>query len=117
MRIATQAHDHTHVFLSRMWSANRRISDIGKVYYGELYKACAARDLDRVERLIRDMRIDMAGVILQDRVRTAELRILPGVLTDSELARLRATRSQMGTHWRFSSTTGCSRTTRNSPTT
>src|SRR5262249_48634814 len=89
-RLETQAVHHTNVFLSSMWFTNRRIAYVGKAYFSELYAACEAKDLDRVERLVRDYRIDMAGVVLQDRVRTSELRILPHVLDTSEFSRLRA---------------------------
>jgi DNA-binding GntR family transcriptional regulator len=88
-RFAVQMIDQTHVFLNRFWYANRRIALITQRYFAELYKACDRRDLDVVERLIRDQRIDTAGVILQDRVRSAELSIFPGILTASELERLR----------------------------
>jgi DNA-binding GntR family transcriptional regulator len=89
-RFALQVTDHTHVFLTRFWYANRRIAQVTQRYFSELYDACAARDLDRAERLVRDQRIDLAGVILQDRVRMHELRTLPGVLTEPELERLAA---------------------------
>ena len=89
-RFAVQVVDQTHVFMTRMWYANRRIAEITQLYFGELYKACQRRDLDRVERVIRDQRIDTAGVILQDRVRTKELFVFPGILTPTELDRLRA---------------------------
>jgi DNA-binding GntR family transcriptional regulator len=89
-RLAMQAVHHTHVFLNQMWYTNRRIAYVGKAYFAELFGACGGHDLDRVERLIRDHRIDMAGVILQDRIRTDELEILPGVLTGAELQRLRS---------------------------
>jgi DNA-binding GntR family transcriptional regulator len=89
-RLALQVVDHTHVFLSRFWYANRRIAYVTKVYFSELYKACRAGDLDRVERLVRDHRVDIAGVILQDRARIKDLRTLPGILTPSELLRLSA---------------------------
>jgi DNA-binding GntR family transcriptional regulator len=87
-RLAMQSVHHTNVFLSSMWFTNRRIAYVGREHFRQLLKACEARDLDRVERLIRDYRIDMAGVILQDRVRTEDLHILPGVLTDAEFRRL-----------------------------
>lgn len=89
-RLATQTVHHTNVFLSSMWFSNRRIAYVGKTHFKQLYAACLEKDIDRVERLIREYRIDMAGVILQDRVRTAELRILPGVLTEPEFLRLQA---------------------------
>jgi DNA-binding GntR family transcriptional regulator len=89
-RYAMQLIDQTHVFLNRIWHANRRIAQVTQRYFAELYKACERRDLDRVERLLRDQRIDTAGVILQDRVRTDELLIFPGILTPAELDRLRA---------------------------
>jgi DNA-binding GntR family transcriptional regulator len=89
-RLVMQSVHHTNVFLSGMWFTNRRIAYVGKAYFSELYKALEAKDLDRVEGLIREWRVDMAAVILQDRVRTDELRILPSVLTPSELRRLRA---------------------------
>jgi DNA-binding GntR family transcriptional regulator len=87
-RLENQSVQHTNVFLSNMWFRNRQIAYVGKAYFTELYKACEAHDPDRVEHLIREYRIDMAGVILQDRIRTEELRILPGVLTPAELRRL-----------------------------
>jgi DNA-binding GntR family transcriptional regulator len=90
VRLVMQSVHHTNVFLSGMWFTNRRIAYVGRAYFSELYKALEAKDLDRVERLIREWRVDMAGVILQDRVRTDDLHILPSVLTASELARLRA---------------------------
>ena len=89
-RLVMQSVHHTNVFLSSMWFTNRRIAYVGKAHFYELYKACEAKDLDRVERLTRDYRVDMAGVILQDRVRTDELHILRGVLTQPEFQRLRA---------------------------
>jgi DNA-binding GntR family transcriptional regulator len=89
-RLVMQSVNHTNVFLSGMWFTNRRIAYVGKAYFTELYNALEAKDLDRVERLIRDWRVDMAGVILQDRVRSEELRILPSVLTPPELTRLQA---------------------------
>jgi DNA-binding GntR family transcriptional regulator len=89
-RFALQVTDHTHVFLNRIWYANRRIAQVTKLYFAALFAACEARDLDGVERVIRDHRIDLAGVILQDRVRTDDLHALRAVLTDSEVARLRA---------------------------
>jgi DNA-binding GntR family transcriptional regulator len=89
-RLVMQSVHHTNAFLSSLWFTNRRIAYVGKVYFAELYKACHAKDLDRVERLIRDYRIDMSGVILQDRIRTDELHILPGVLTQAEFRRLQA---------------------------
>jgi hypothetical protein len=89
-RLVMQSVHHTNVFLSGMWFTNRRIAYVGKAYLGHLYEALEAKDLDRVERLIREWRVDMAGVILQDRVRSDELRILPSVLTPVELRRLRA---------------------------
>ncbi len=90
LRLATQTVHHTNVFLSSMWFSNRRIAYVGKSHFKELYAACQIKDEDRVEQLIREYRIDMAGVILQDRVRTEELRILPAVLTRAESRRLRA---------------------------
>ncbi len=87
-RLAMQSVHHTDVFLSSMWFTNRRIADVGKAYFAELYHACEAREVDRVGDLIRGYRVDMAGVVLQDRVRTEDLRILPGVLTDAELQQL-----------------------------
>jgi DNA-binding GntR family transcriptional regulator len=89
-RLAMQSVHHTNVFLSSMWFTNRRIAYVGQEHFRQLYKACETRDLDEVERLLRDYRIDMAGVILQDRVRTEDLHILPGVLTDAEFLRLQA---------------------------
>ena len=89
-RLAMQSVQHTNVFLSSMWFTNRRIAYVGKAHFRDLYEACELRDLDRVERSIRDYRINMAGVILHDRVRTDDLRILPGVLNEPEFARLRA---------------------------
>jgi DNA-binding GntR family transcriptional regulator len=89
-RVAMQAVHHTNVFLSSMWFTNRRIAYVGKAYFGQLYKACEGKDIDRVAHLIRGYRVDMAGVILQDRVRTEDLHILPNVLTQPELQRLRA---------------------------
>jgi DNA-binding GntR family transcriptional regulator len=89
-RLVMQSVRHTDVFLSGMWFTNRRIAYLGKAYFSELYKALEAKDLDQVEHLIREWRVDMAGVILQDRVRTEDLRILPSVLTSAELGRLRA---------------------------
>ena len=90
LRLATQTVHHTNVFLSSMWFSNRRIAYVGKSHFRELYLACQVPDLDRVEQLIREYRIDMAGVILQDRVRTDELRVLPAILTRTEFKRLRA---------------------------
>ena len=90
LRLATQTVHHTNVFLSSMWFSNRRIAYVGKSHFKELYAACQAKDPDRVERLIREYRIDMAGVILQDRVRTDRLNILPAVLSRAEFKRLRA---------------------------
>lgn len=90
LRHATQAVHHTNVFLSSLWFSNRRIGHVGKAHYRELFAACQAEDADRVEQLIREYRVDMAGVILRDRVHTDELRILRGVLTRAEFARLRA---------------------------
>jgi DNA-binding GntR family transcriptional regulator len=89
-RLAMQSVHHTNVFLSSMWFTNRRIAYVGREHFRQLYQACEARDLDRVERLIRDYRIDMAGVILQDRVPTDALHILPGVLSQAEFRRLQA---------------------------
>jgi DNA-binding GntR family transcriptional regulator len=89
-RLVMQSVHHTNAFLSSLWFTNRRIAYVGKVYFAELYRACQAKDVDRVERLIRDYRIDMSGVILQDRIRTDELHILPGVLTQAEFRRLQA---------------------------
>jgi DNA-binding GntR family transcriptional regulator len=90
LRLATQTVHHTNVFLSSMWFSNRRIAYVGKAHFRALFSACRSRDPNVVENLIREYRIDMAGVILQDRVRTSELRILPGILTRSEFLRLRA---------------------------
>ena len=89
-RLAMQSVHHTDVFLSSMWFTNRRIADVGKAYFAQLYAACLARDGDRVSELIRGYRVDMAGVVLQDRVRTEDLRILPGALTPAEFLQLRA---------------------------
>jgi DNA-binding GntR family transcriptional regulator len=89
-RLETQTVHHTNVFLSSLWFSNRRIAHVGKSHYKELYAACQVRDLDRVEQLIREYRIDMAGVMLQDRVRTDGLRCLPAILTKAELDRLSA---------------------------
>jgi DNA-binding GntR family transcriptional regulator len=89
-RLEMQSVHHTNVFLSSMWFTNRRIAFVGREHFRQLYHACETRDPDRVERLIRDYRIDMAGVILQDRVRTDVLHILPGVLSPAELRRLQA---------------------------
>jgi DNA-binding GntR family transcriptional regulator len=89
-RLATQTVHHTNVFLSSMWFSNRRIAYVGKAHFRELYRACQVADSDLVERLIREYRIDMAGVILQDRVRTEDLHILPGVLSRDEFLRLQA---------------------------
>jgi DNA-binding GntR family transcriptional regulator len=89
-RLAMQSVHHTNVFLSSMWFTNRRIAYVGREHFRQLYQACAAKDLDRVERLLRDYRIDMAGVILQDRVTTDVLHILPGVLSEAEFRRLQA---------------------------
>jgi DNA-binding GntR family transcriptional regulator len=88
-RLAMQSVHHTDVFLSSMWFTNRRIADVGKAYFAQLYGACEARDIDRVGDLIRGYRVDMAGVVLQDRVRTEDLHILPGVLTTAEFLQLR----------------------------
>jgi DNA-binding GntR family transcriptional regulator len=87
-RLAMQVVDHAHLFLNRYWYAKRRLAQVTKLYYAELFKACKARDPERVERLMRDHRIDVAGVILQDRVRTPELRVFPGILSPAEFARL-----------------------------
>ncbi|MGO8859675.1 MAG: GntR family transcriptional regulator [Acidimicrobiales bacterium] len=87
-RLAMQSVHHTDVFLSSMWFTNRRIADVGKAYFAELCHACETRDVDRVGDLIRGYRVDMAGVVLQDRVRTEDLRILPGVLTNAEFQQL-----------------------------
>jgi DNA-binding GntR family transcriptional regulator len=87
-RLEMQSVHHTNVFLSSMWFTNRRIAYVGREHFRQLFKACEAKDPDRVERLIRDYRIDMAGVILQDRVRTDVLHILPGVLSQAEFRRL-----------------------------
>lgn len=89
-RFAAHVVDHTRVFLSRIWYANRRIAQATTAYFDELYRACEARDLDRTEQLVRDHRIDVAGVLLQDRVRVEDLHVLPGILSDDELARLTA---------------------------
>ena len=89
-RLAMQSVHHTDVFLSSMWFTNRRIADVGKAYFAQLYAACLARDGDRVSELIRGYRVDMAGVVLQDRVRTEDLQILPGALTPAEFLQLRA---------------------------
>jgi DNA-binding GntR family transcriptional regulator len=89
-RLAMQSVHHTNVFLSSMWFTNRRIAYVGREHFRQLYKACQEKDLDRVERLLRDYRIDMAGVILQDRVRTEVLHILPGILSPAEFRRLQA---------------------------
>ena len=89
-RLAMQSVHHTDVFLSSMWFTNRRIADVGKAYFAQLYAACLARDGDRVSELIRGYRVDMAGVVLQDRVRTEDLRILPGALTPAEFLQLQA---------------------------
>lgn len=89
-RLAMQSVHHTDVFLSSMWFTNRRIADVGKAYFAQLYAACLARDGDRVSELIRGYRVDMAGVVLQDRVRTEDLQILPGALTPAEFQQLRA---------------------------
>ena len=87
-RLEMQSVHHTNVFLSSMWFTNRRIAYVGREHFRQLFKACEAKDPDRVERLVRDYRIDMAGVILQDRVRTDVLHILPGVLSQAEFRRL-----------------------------
>ena len=89
-RLGMQSVHHTNVFLSSMWFTNRRIAYVGREHFRQLYHACEAGDLDRVERLLRDYRIDMAGVILQDRVRTEDLHILPGVLTQAEFEQQKA---------------------------
>jgi DNA-binding GntR family transcriptional regulator len=89
-RLSMQSVNHTNVFLSSMWFTNRRIAYVGREHFRQLYMASETRDPDRVERLIRDYRIDMAGVILQDRVRTDVLHILPGVLSQAEFRRLQA---------------------------
>jgi DNA-binding GntR family transcriptional regulator len=90
LRLAMQTVHHTNVFLSSVWFSNRRIAYVGKTHFKELYVACQLKDLDRVELLIREYRIDMAGVILRGRARTEELQVLPGVLTGDEFCRLRA---------------------------
>jgi DNA-binding GntR family transcriptional regulator len=89
-RYAAQVTDHTHVFLNRVWYANRRIAHVTKRYFAALYLACEGRDADRAERLIRDHRVDLSGVILQDRVRLRDLHVFPGILTHDELDRLAA---------------------------
>jgi hypothetical protein len=89
-RLALQSVHHTNVFLSSLWFTNRRIAYVGKEYFAQLYEACAANDIDLVGDLIRGYRVDMAGVVLRDRVRTDDLTILPGVLTQAELLQLRA---------------------------
>jgi DNA-binding GntR family transcriptional regulator len=89
-RFAMQVVEHTHVFLNRFWYANRRIAQVTQAYFAELYQACVDTNLDRVEQLIRDHRVDIAGVILQDRVRIKDLHTLPGILTIPELLRLSA---------------------------
>src|SRR4029077_18237761 len=73
-KLAQQVVDHTRLFLNRLWYADRRIAQVGKIYFAELFKACDTGDLDRVERLIRDQRVDMAGVILQGRYKVDDLR-------------------------------------------
>jgi DNA-binding GntR family transcriptional regulator len=88
-RLVLQSVHHTNVFLSGRWFTNRRIAYVSKAYFSELYQALEGKNLDRVERLIRDWRVDMAGMVLQDRVRAADLRILPSVLTETEFERLR----------------------------
>ena len=54
-RLAMQSVHHTDVFLSSMWFTNRRIADVGKAYFAQLYAACLARDVDRVSELIRGL--------------------------------------------------------------
>jgi DNA-binding GntR family transcriptional regulator len=89
-RLAMQSVHHTNVFLSSMWFTNRRIAYVGKAYFADLYSACEAKEIDRVSTLIRNYRVDMAGVVLQDRIRVGDLKILPGTLTPAELRRLKA---------------------------
>jgi len=43
-RLAMQSVHHTDVFLSSMWFTNRRIADVGKAYFAQLYAACLARE-------------------------------------------------------------------------
>ncbi len=89
-RLVLQSVHHTNVFLSSKWFTNRRIGYVSKAYFRELYQALEQKDLDRVERLIRDWRVDMAGTVLQNRVRADDLCILPSVLNEREFERLRA---------------------------
>jgi DNA-binding GntR family transcriptional regulator len=89
-RYALRLVDHSRVFLNRYWYANRRIAQVTKVYYHEIFVACENRDPERVETLIREHRIDLAGVILQDRVLVDDLRVIPSLLNVEEMHRLRA---------------------------
>lgn len=89
-RFTTQVVDHSHVFLNQYWYTNRRIAQVTKLYFSELLTACKNHDLDRVERVIRDQRIDLAGVVLHERTQTTQLRVLPSLLTNDELHRLTA---------------------------
>lgn len=89
-RFANQVVDHSHVFLNQYWYANRRLAQVTKLYFTELLAACEKRDLDRVETAIRDQRVDLAGVILHERIQVSELRVLPSQLSRDELRRLTA---------------------------
>lgn len=89
-RYAVQAADHSHVFLNRQWYANRRIAQVTKLYYDELLAACQESDLDRVESVMREHRINLAGVIFQENMQMRDLRVLPKLLSPAELRRLTA---------------------------
>lgn len=89
-RFTNQVVDHSHVFLNQYWYANRRIAQVTKLYFSELLPACEKRDLDRVETVIREQRIDLAAVILHERTHTSDLRVLPSQLSPAELNRLTA---------------------------
>lgn len=89
-RFAAQVEDHSRLFLTQFWYTSRTLAQATKLHLRELYLACKSRDQDRVETSMRDARIDMAGVLLRDRVKVAELRVLPSVLRASELEHLGA---------------------------
>ncbi len=89
-RYAAQAADHSHVFLNRQWYANRRIAQVTKLYYADLLISCVEGDLTRVESVMREHRVNLAGVILQESVQVSDLRVLPKLLSAAEMARLSA---------------------------
>jgi DNA-binding GntR family transcriptional regulator len=89
-RFASQVTDHTYVFLNRLWHANRRVARSSQAYIARLFDAINLRELDRVERLMRDHRIDLAATVFQGRIRARELGLFSGVLNEAELDRFTA---------------------------